>query len=340
MSLSLSSSCAQELYSSYPLHTAHDGASHHRDGGKKTQCDCPVEVQNQQLPSAKERNLLVQEMNAEFYNTKKVIISGLPPESTNEVGPLHTNNDTMVLTMTVSSQNLMGFFQEFLCTPVTRVKDGSSKCLSIFPSLFFLALSLPPLPFLLPSPSSFPPVRVVFPTHQTATASMTILNSTVLDCHQLSASHGNPDSLLFAGNLPLTYCREDLAKLFTPHGDLLRYFVVHSPETGLNKGYGFVEYVKRESALLAKQNMSNKVVGLRSLRVDFADNGMQKCEDLQSETLFVDRLPKGFQDEEKLRAKFANYGTVNFCQVCIPPPSPHLMITPPLPPSDCIGSRY
>lgn len=91
--------------------------------------------------------------------------------------------------------------------------------------------------------------------------------------------------------------------------------MVYSPETGLNKGYGFVEYTKREEALLAKQHMSNKVVGLRSLRVDFADNSMQKCHDLHSETLFVDRLPKGFQDEEKLRKKFVNYGTVKFCQV-------------------------
>ena len=61
--------------------------------------------------------------------------------------------------------------------------------------------------------------------------------------------------------------------------------------------------------------MATQVVGLRSLRVDFADNGMQMCEDLHSETLFVDRLSKGFHDDSKLKGVFAKYGSVNFCQV-------------------------
>lgn len=44
-----------------------------------------MDVQSQQLPSAKERNILVQEMEAEFLNKRKVTICGLPPESTDEV---------------------------------------------------------------------------------------------------------------------------------------------------------------------------------------------------------------------------------------------------------------
>ena len=61
--------------------------------------------------------------------------------------------------------------------------------------------------------------------------------------------------------------------------------------------------------------MATKVVGLRSLRVDFADNGMQTCEDLQSCTLFVDKLPKGTSDNDRLRNDFIRYETVSFCQV-------------------------
>ena len=97
-----------------------------------------------------------------------------------------------------------------------------------------------------------------------------------------------------------------MAELFAPYGQLLRWLVVYSLDTGLNKGYGFVEYATREEAVLAKQQMANKIVGVRSLRVDFADNGMQKCHSLHSETLFVDRLSKGFEDDEKLRKKFAH----------------------------------
>ena len=144
---------------------------------------------------------------------------------------------------------------------------------------------------------------------------MTVLYTTSYNCYHLNASQLNPDSLLFVGNLPLTYTRRDLSNLFAPYGELLRCLVVYSPETGRNKGYGFVEYSQKEEAVLAKQQTATKVVGLRSLRVDFADNGMQHVEDLHSETLFVDRLPKGFHDEEILREKFANYGTVDFCQV-------------------------
>lgn len=156
---------------------------------------------------------------------------------------------------------------------------------------------------------------MVFSSHQAASKALVILNSTILNCYQLSAGYGHPDSLLFVGNLPFTYSRDNLIELFALFGEVLRCLIVYSPETGLTKGYGFIEYHTRDEAMLAKQQMANKVVGLRSLRVDFADNGMQKCKDLQSETLFVDRLPKIFHEEEKLKEKFSNYGTVNFCQV-------------------------
>ena len=136
-------------------------------------------------------------------------------------------------------------------------------------------------------------------------------------CHRLTASFGHADSLLFVGNLPFTYTREDLYRLFSPYGDILRCFIVYSLKTGLNKGYGFVELARREEAVHAKQMMATKVVGLRSLRVDFSDNGMQTVEDLHSQTLFVDRLPKGFKDDEALREVFSEYGRVNFCQVAV-----------------------
>ena len=98
---------------------------------------------------------------------------------------------------------------------------------------------------------------------------------------------------------------------------MVRCLVVVSLATGLSKGYGFVEFATREEALMAKQQMATKVVGLRSLRVDFSDNGMQTCEDLQSQTIFVDRLPKGFKDDIALRELFSQYGRVNFCQASV-----------------------
>ena len=158
-------------------------------------------------------------------------------------------------------------------------------------------------------------VRLLFPSAEKARVGLALLNSAKFEGHKLSASYGHPDSLLFAGNLPYTLNSREMAHLFQPHGEILRCFVVCGTETGLSKGYGFVEFVRREEAMTAKQQMATKVVGMRSLRVDFADNGMQTCEDLQSQTLFVDRLPKGFKDDAALRGLFSKYGTVNFCQV-------------------------
>ena len=141
------------------------------------------------------------------------------------------------------------------------------------------------------------------------------LNGLKTDGQKLSSQFGHPDSFLFVGNLPHWYNKTKLHTLFSPYGTILRCFVVYSIVTGESKNYGFVEFLTREEAMAAKQKMATKVVGSRGLRVDFADNGMQTCEDLHSKTLFVDKLPKGLKDESKLKEMFEECGTVNFCQV-------------------------
>ena len=158
-------------------------------------------------------------------------------------------------------------------------------------------------------------VKLLFPDVTPAKAAIQKLNGLKYGVTRISACFGHPDSLLFVGNIPLSYSNQRLKELFTACGEILRSFIVYSAVTGKSKGYGFVEFATRDEALLAKQKMATKVVGLRSLRVDFADNGMQTCEDLQSCTLFVDKLPKGMNDNDKLRNEFIRYGTVNFCQV-------------------------
>ena len=76
-----------------------------------------------------------------------------------------------------------------------------------------------------------------------------------------------------------------------------------------------MEYSTRDEAVLTKSKMATKAVGSRNIRVDFSDNGMQTEADLQSRTLFVDKLPKGMKDESRLIEMFSRYGVVNFCQV-------------------------
>lgn len=155
--------------------------------------------------------------------------------------------------------------------------------------------------------------RMIFPDAQSASSAISKIN----DCKssKLTAQYGHPDSMLFVGNLPLTYDKDQLRELFSPHGKILRCFVVYSFLSGESKGYGFVEYSTREEATATKANMATRLVGSRALRVDFADNGMQTVEDLQSKTIFVDKLPKGMKNESRLVDLISKYGTVNFCQV-------------------------
>ena len=105
----------------------------------------------------------------------------------------------------------------------------------------------------------------------------------------------------------------------SPFGPIERIFLVRSLFTGESKGYGFVDYINRESASLAKQQLmstGSKYVGGRILRVNFAEPNLLTYDDLHSKTLFVDRLPRDFTNGEVLRELFCQSGTVTFAQVC------------------------
>ena len=158
--------------------------------------------------------------------------------------------------------------------------------------------------------------KVLFPDSQSCKTALQVLSRRKVGEHKLQAQYGHPDSLLFVGNLPLAYTSSELHDLFSSFGEIHRCFIVYSPNSGSSKGYGFVELSCKEEAMAAKQKMATKQVGCRSLRVDFADNGMQTCGDLQSHTLFVDKLPKSLKGEGVLKELFSQYGVVNFCQVC------------------------
>ncbi|KAL8589852.1 hypothetical protein ACOMHN_020855 [Nucella lapillus] len=51
---------------------------------------------------------------------------------------------------------------------------------------------------------------------------------------------------LFVGNLPWTVSRKELSAYFNKFGNLRSAAVVFNPQTGLSKGYGFVEFASKE----------------------------------------------------------------------------------------------
>lgn len=86
-----------------------------------------------------------------------------------------------------------------------------------------------------------------------------------------------PNQKLFIGGLAWAATDEDLAKAFSPFGELAkdengkeRAIVVRYPDTGRSKGFGFVEYVDVESAKKAKEEMDGKEIVGRAIKVDYA----------------------------------------------------------------------
>ncbi len=80
--------CMQELASLRKAVYLQDSTntSHQRKGHKvPSHYGCPVEVLSPRYLTVEERTALVQEMNQEFLNMRKVFISGLPPDSNKEV---------------------------------------------------------------------------------------------------------------------------------------------------------------------------------------------------------------------------------------------------------------
>lgn len=161
---------------------------------------------------------------------------------------------------------------------------------------------------------------VLLETSDQALNAINILNGQSYHGFVVGVCLAPPNSLLFVGNLPFEFTEEQFRNLMSPFGPIERLLLVRSMFTGESKGYGFVDYINRESAMQAKQQLmskGSKYVGGRILRVDFAEANLLTYEDLHSKTLFVDRLPRDFTNADMLRELFSQSGTVTFAQVCV-----------------------
>lgn len=63
------------------------------------------------------------------------------------------------------------------------------------------------------------------------------------------------DSLLCLTNLPHTFTAQEFEELVRAYGNIERSFLVYSELTGHSKGYGFVEYMKKDSASRARSEL-------------------------------------------------------------------------------------
>ena len=123
---------------------------------------------------------------------------------------------------------------------------------------------------------------------------------------------------MVVGNLSFDYTEDQLQDLMSPHGEIKKSFLVYGKISKKSKGYGFVEYKNKQSATRAKEHFmkrSAKLLDGRLVRVEIVTPNLSVGEAKHSQTLFLDKLPKSFDDEDELANLFNSVGKVTYCQV-------------------------
>ncbi|KAM8875498.1 ribonucleoprotein PTB-binding 2 isoform 2-T3 [Spinachia spinachia] len=124
------------------------------------------------------------------------------------------------------------------------------------------------------------------------------------------------DSLLCLTNLPHTFTAQQFEELVRAYGNIERSFLVYSELTGHSKGYGFVEYMKKDSASRARSELLGRPLDDRSLMVQWMDvNQLSQEENLHSKCLCINRLPLDLCDSEELTQLFSETYKPVFCQL-------------------------
>ncbi|KAM4598202.1 ribonucleoprotein PTB-binding 1 [Polymixia lowei] len=159
------------------------------------------------------------------------------------------------------------------------------------------------------------------------TAFVTLLNGEQAQCaikefHQhvlrdreISVQLQPTDALLCIANLPHAFTQQQFEELVRPFGNLERCFLVYSASTGHSKGYGFVEYMKKDSAARAKSELLGKQLGSRMLYVHWTEVGSLTYPLLHSRCLCVDRLSPSILTAQDLCNALADTHAPIFCQL-------------------------
>ncbi|XP_077069576.1 ribonucleoprotein PTB-binding 1 isoform X1 [Siphateles boraxobius] len=137
----------------------------------------------------------------------------------------------------------------------------------------------------------------------------------VLRDREISVQLQPTDALLCIANLPRAFTQQQFEELVRPFGNIERCFLVHSSATGHSKAYGFVEYMKKDSAARAKSELLGKQLGSRMLYVHWTEVGSLTYPMLHSRCLCVDRLPQNILTAQDLRSVLTDTHVPIFCQL-------------------------
>uniref|UniRef100_A0A670Z4N3 RRM domain-containing protein n=1 Tax=Pseudonaja textilis TaxID=8673 RepID=A0A670Z4N3_PSETE len=118
------------------------------------------------------------------------------------------------------------------------------------------------------------------------------------------------DALLCITNLPPFYTLQEFEELVRPYGNVERHFLVYSEVTGYSKGYGFVEYMKKDSAAKARLDLLGKPLGENVLFAQWMDANQITPELVHSKCLCVENLPIDYTGDDLLQNFSTKYKPV------------------------------
>ncbi|WEW58363.1 Protein phosphatase PP2A regulatory subunit B [Emydomyces testavorans] len=122
---------------------------------------------------------------------------------------------------------------------------------------------------------------------------------------------------------------EEFRQLFENHGDITSATLARDPETGKNRGFGFVNFTNHESAAAAVDKLNDMdfkgqrlYVGRaqkkhereEELRKQYEAARIEKASKYQGVNLYIKNLTDDI-DDEKLRDLFSSYGTITSAKV-------------------------
>ncbi|NWI53247.1 RAVR2 protein, partial [Calyptomena viridis] len=122
------------------------------------------------------------------------------------------------------------------------------------------------------------------------------------------------DALLCITNLPSAFSLEEFEELVRAYGNVERCFLVYSELTGRSKGYGFVEYMKKDSAAKARLELLGKQLEESTLFAQWMDVNQLTTNLIHSKCLCVDKLQKDSADSKELIQAFSLKYKPVFCQ--------------------------
>ncbi|XP_069594300.1 ribonucleoprotein PTB-binding 2 isoform X1 [Ranitomeya imitator] len=123
------------------------------------------------------------------------------------------------------------------------------------------------------------------------------------------------DALLCITNLPPSLTLQEFEDLVKTYGSVERCLLVYSELSGHFKGYGFVEYMKKDSASKARLELLGKQLEEFTLFAQWVDVNQLTEDFIHSKCLCVDKLPKDYSNTELLTETFSSLYTPLFCQL-------------------------